>query len=177
MARSHDPVRIVDYDPSWPAGFEAECEALAPVFAGAEVTIEHIGSTAVPGLAAKPILDILIGAASLEVFEARVPDLAELGYGYVPEFEATLPMRRYFQKPAASGQTHHLHCVEKGGDFWRDDLLFRDFLRAHPETAAEYAELKRDLARKYGQDREGYTDAKTAFIESVKARAGGARRS
>ena len=170
MARSHDPVRIVDYDPSWPAGFEAERKMLVPVFAGAAVTIEHVGSTAVPGLAAKPILDLLIGAASLEVFEARVPKLAELGYGYVAEFEAALPRRRYFEKPAESGRTHHLHCVEEGGEFWRDHLLFRDFLRSHPEVAVEYAKLKRDLARQYGRDREGYSDAKTAFIESVKAR-------
>jgi GrpB-like predicted nucleotidyltransferase (UPF0157 family) len=170
MSRSHDPVRIVDYDPSWPDLFQTECQALGEVFEG-RVVVEHVGSTSVPGLAAKPIVDILIGAASLKIIESRAPAIEALGYRYRPEFEEALPMRRYFEKPPETGQTHHLHCVEEGGDFWRDHLLFRDFLRGHPEVAVDYAALKRDLARRYGRDREGYSDAKSSFIEAVKTRA------
>ncbi len=168
MSGSRDPVRIVDYDPVWPIRFEAERELLGQAFGGAPVSIEHVGSTAVPGLAAKPIIDILISADSLEAFEVRVPELARLGYEYVPEFEVELPMRRYFRKPALTGRTHHLHCVETDSAFWRDHLLFRDFLRTHPDRAAAYAELKRELAQRFSHDREAYTQAKTAFIEAAK---------
>ena len=169
MPRCDDPVRIVDYDPTWPACFEAERALLAPVFAGAECVIEHVGSTSVSGLAAKPIIDIMIGTRTLPEIEQRIREIEALGYEYVPEHEAVLPMRRYFDKPPDAVRTHHLHCIELGSVFWSDHLLFRDQLRARPGIARDYAELKRRLASEHGRDREGYTEAKGAFIEAVKA--------
>lgn len=97
----------------------------------------------------------------------RCVEPQRLGYEYVPEYEADIPDRRYFRKGPAGARTHHLHMVEYGGDFWERHVLFRDYLRAHPEVARQYEELKRDLADRYGRDREGYTDAKTAFIKGV----------
>jgi GrpB-like predicted nucleotidyltransferase (UPF0157 family) len=98
--------------------------------------------------------------------------LESLGYKYQPEHEVTLPERRFFGKGEPPKEQHyHLHMVEKGGEFWRRHLVFRDHLRKHPEACRQYCELKRKLASEYGSDREGYTEAKTSFIESVVARA------
>ena len=147
--------------------YEAEKALLLPAIGDHAVAIEHIGSTAVPGLAAKPIIDIMVGLGRLEDAPITVEPLRLLGYEYVPEFEAELPDRRYFRKGPISSRTHHLHMVAHGGPFWERQLLFRDYLCAHPETARAYARLKRDLAAMFGDDREGYTYAKTSFIGSM----------
>lgn len=131
-------VEIVPYDPFWPERFEAERLVLAEVFAGLEVGIEHVGSTAVPGLGAKPIVDIMLGAADLAAIEQRIAALEAAGYRYVPEHEAQIPERRYLRKPRRGPSVFHLHCVVTGGAFWLRQLAFRDYLRAHPEAAAAY---------------------------------------
>ena len=165
------PVVIVDYDPTWPARFEAGRSAILDAIGEYAVATEHMGSTAVPGLAAKPIIDIMVLVRDLGDAPACVPRLASLGYDYVPEFEAEMPERRYFRKGPPSGRTHHLHMYAAGEDHWRRYLLFRDYLRAHPEAARQYADLKRGLAERFGSDREGYTDAKTAFVRAIEAKA------
>lgn len=167
------PVRIVEYDPRWPEMFEEDRRRILEV-AGAYVTgVEHVGSTSVPGLAAKPIIDILVGVRKLSYALACVSPLYAIGYEYVPRVEILLPERRFFRRGRPDAGTHHLHMVEEGGEFWRRQLLFRDYLRAHPEAAREYEVLKRRLADAHGPDRGAYTDAKTDFIESIvgKARA------
>jgi len=152
-------VEIVEYDPSWPAAFEAERRRLAPLLAGAE--IHHIGSTAVPGLAAKPIIDIV---ALVESYEGPVTKLvAEGGYQYAWAFNATLAHRRFLCYPTAARRTHHLHLVDERGELERR-LRFRDQLRADPALAGEYAALKRALAERYSNDREAYTEAKSEFV-------------
>lgn len=156
---------VVPYDPSWPAGFEQERVALAGIFPSSVATIEHIGSTAVTGLGAKPVIDIMLGVDQLAVVVERAAAIEELGYEYVPEYESELPDRRYFRKPVQRPRTHHLHAVERGGEFWRRHLTFRDLLRANPDTAQDYYALKRRLSRHYGHDRDAYTEAKTKFIE------------
>ena len=168
-----EPARvvIVEYDPSWPERFEEEGARIRGVVGPLAVGLEHIGSTAVPGLAAKPILDILLGIPSLERAADLVDPLASLGYEYVPEYEVEIPERRYFRKGPSGARTHHVHAVEHGGRFWDRHLLFRDFLRTHPRRAAEYATLKRGLAERYGRDREGYTEAKSDFIRSIEEQA------
>ena len=164
-------VAVVDYDPRWPGQFEEEKARILAAVGPRILAVEHIGSTAVPGLAAKPIIDILAGIRHLEDAMECVAPLAAIGYDYVPEFEAELPDRRYFWKGLREAHTHHVHLVEIGGTFWRRHLAFRDYLRTHPEDARRYAVLKRDLAAKFGADREGYTDAKTAFIRMIEATA------
>jgi GrpB-like predicted nucleotidyltransferase (UPF0157 family) len=122
------------------------------------------GSTAVPGLAAKPIIDILVGADSLAAVEACIPRMVAEGYRYVEEFNVLIPERRYFEKPG-----FHVHAVSHGGDFWLRHLAFRDALRADPFLRHEYESLKRRLAQARG-DIAAYTDAKTRFIRSVERR-------
>jgi GrpB-like predicted nucleotidyltransferase (UPF0157 family) len=161
------PVVIVDYDPRWPALYGAERARILEAVGEWVVALEHIGSTAVPGLAAKPIIDLMGGVRRLADVTPYIPPLRALGYRYVPDFEDVLPERRYFYKGDAQAHTYHLHIVERTDDFWRRHILFRDFLRAHPERMSAYDRLKRDLAARLGADREAYTEAKTAFIEAV----------
>ena len=164
------PIVIADYDPAWPHRFEAERELIV-VGCGADafVKIEHVGSTAVPGLGAKPIIDIMPGVRTLADVPPLVEALASIGYQYVPEFEDQLPERRYFRKDVDGVRAFHMHIVEKGSDFWVRHLLFRNALRALPPLAAAYETLKRGLASQHGADREGYTEAKTQFVEAVEA--------
>lgn len=164
------PVIIVDYDPRWPQEYEEERRRILAAIGPTLVAIEHVGSTAVPGLGAKPIIDIMAAVARLDDARACVAPLQHIGYTYVPAYEAELPERRYFRKGPPEGRTHHLHMVEFGSDFWQRHLRFREALRADPDAAREYERLKRALAAQYGTDRDGYTLAKTAFVESVLAR-------
>ena len=162
-------VTLVAYNPDWPCRFEEERTVIEAVFAGTDAVIEHVGSTAVPGLGAKPIIDVMVGLRSLAEVEARIPAIEAAGYEYVPEYELQLPERRYFHKPRFGAREFHAHCVVKGSEFWIRHLAFRDYLRAHPESAAAYYALKQDLAKRLTKPE--YQDAKTSFIESVLAHA------
>jgi GrpB-like predicted nucleotidyltransferase (UPF0157 family)/ribosomal protein S18 acetylase RimI-like enzyme len=157
-----EPIRLAPYDPSWPARFAAERVALDEAIGSwATGGIHHVGSTAVPGLAAKPIVDILVGVDSLEASRACFDPLAKLDYLYAPYRADEM---HWFCKPHPSRRTHHLHLVPTDSKRFRDELAFRDRLRASPGTAEEYATLKRDLAERFADDREAYTDAKADFI-------------
>ncbi len=155
---------VVPYDPGWPGQFEAERARLERAFEGVPAVIEHVGSTAVEGLAAKPIIDICIGLDSLRHAESRVEAMSELGYEYVPEYESEMPNRRYFRRPIQRPRSHHVHCFRLGSPGWSRHLAFRDYLRAHPSVAAEYAQLKLRLATEFAGDRPAYTEAKSPFI-------------
>jgi GrpB-like predicted nucleotidyltransferase (UPF0157 family) len=161
------PIQIVDYNPDWPRRFAAEREQLVAVFQPLTARIEHIGSTAVPGLGAKPIIDIMLGVDRIGDVQQQVAALTTIGYEYRPDMEVTLPERRFFVKPPAYPREVHLHAVEYATPFWNRHLLFRDVLRNHPKAAAEYLALKRRLAIEFVDNREAYTDAKTAFIEAI----------
>jgi GrpB-like predicted nucleotidyltransferase (UPF0157 family) len=163
------PVVILDYDPRWPALYEEEKALMVAVIGPSIVGIEHIGSTAVPGLGAKPIIDIMIGIRTLDEAPALYGRLAAIGYEYAPEFEELIPERRFFRKGPVAFRTHHLHVVEFGDDFWVRHLLFREYLRRHAEVAHEYEQLKRKLAAEYTENRQGYTEAKTSFIRGIES--------
>ena len=161
-------VIVVEYDPVWPSLFEEEKARLLAVVGDHIEDIQHIGSTAVPGLGAKPIIDIQMSLRDLALVEKCVGPLESIGYEYLGEYG--VPGRHFFHKPARkpfAERTHHLQIVEKGGEEWRKVLLLRDSLRAHPEVAQQYHLLKRALASQFGTDRVGYTEAKTAFVRSV----------
>jgi GrpB-like predicted nucleotidyltransferase (UPF0157 family) len=158
-------VNIVPCDPDWPRRFDEERRMLAAVFAGTDAIIENVGSTAVPGLGAKPVIDVLIGVPILVEVERRVPALEAAGYEYVQEYEQQLPDRRYFRKPRLGPRAFHVHCVVTGSDIWLRQLAFRDYLRAHPESAAAYFALKRDLAMRVSK--EEYTEAKRPFVDEI----------
>ncbi len=166
MTRETDePIRIIAYDPEWRARFEEERTQLeeaigAWVFGG----IHHVGSTAVPGLDAKPIIDILVGVENLETSRACFGPLTELGYLYASYRAEEM---HWFCKPNPSHRTHHLHLVPVGSQRYKEELEFRDRLRANRTVADEYVALKRSLADRFENDREGYTDAKAGFISQV----------
>lgn len=167
IARSlkDEPIRLVPYDPTWPARFEAERAAIAETIGKWIVGgIHHVGSTAVPGLEAKPIIDILVGVEDLESSRACFDPLAGLGYLYAPYRSEEM---HWFCKPDPSHRTHHLHLVPVGSKRYVEELAFRDRLRADQELAGEYIDLKRRLAVRFENDRDGYTDAKTEFISHV----------
>jgi GrpB-like predicted nucleotidyltransferase (UPF0157 family) len=166
------PIVIAEYSAAWPMMFEQEREVVREALGKLVVAIDHIGSTAIPGLPAKPIIDLLVGIRSLE--EARafaVKPLVQLGYVYIPEYEAWLPDELFFRKGVPGPWTHHVHVMEPGNPRWEDHLRFRDYLRAHAATAAAYADLKRTLAQRFGQDIGAYRDAKDDFVRDVLARA------
>jgi GrpB-like predicted nucleotidyltransferase (UPF0157 family) len=165
------PVIIVEYDPRWPGVYEDERDRIQEVVGDWIIAIEHVGSTAVPGLGGKPTVDIMPAVQRLADAERCIEPLASIGYEYVPEYEEFIPERRYFHKGPADARTVHLHMVERTSEFWERHVLFRDFLRAHRAEAQQYYLLKKRLAAEFGRDREGYTDAKTAFIEGIVARA------
>jgi GrpB-like predicted nucleotidyltransferase (UPF0157 family) len=168
-----DEVEIVEYDPRWPLLFEEEAKRLWAVLDPSQImAIEHFGSTAIPGLSAKPIIDILIAVRSLAVVQATfVGALRNLDY----VFWADNPKkdRMFFVKgmpPFGSKRSHHVHVSEPTGEIWQR-LAFRDYLRAHPEEAEVYERLKRRLATEHRTDREAYTEAKSAYVESVMRKA------
>jgi len=169
------PIIIVDYDPRWPQLYKEEKARIIAALGRWLADIQHVGSTAVPGLAAKPIIDIMPALRSLDDTPRIIEPMRRLGYQYFPEYEDDLPERRYFRKPPGEafrgGGTHHVHFVETTSDFWRRHIAFRDYLRAHAGAAREYAELKRRLAAEYAADREGYTEAKSDFIRGIEAKA------
>jgi GrpB-like predicted nucleotidyltransferase (UPF0157 family) len=158
-------VIIVPYDPDWPRRFDQERAVLSVALAGRDAAIEHVGSTAVPGLGAKPAVDVMVGVSHLSEAESRIVALEAEGYEYVQRYEVELPERRYFRKPRLEPRAFHVHCVVKGSEFWVRHLAFRDFLRAHQESAAAYYELKRDLAGRFTKTE--YTEAKSSFIEGI----------
>lgn len=160
-------VILAPYDPEWPHRFARERAALEVVFAGAGAVIEHIGSTAVPGLVAKPVLDLMLGVPDLAEATRRIGALEAAGYEYVPAYERQIPERRYFRKPRRGARAYHLHAVVEGGRLWTRHLAFRDHLRAHPGSAAAYADLKHELASRCSKNE--YTDAKGPFIDAVLA--------
>lgn len=162
-------IALVPYDGQWPAVFEAEAARLRIVLGPLALRIDHHGSTAVPGLAAKPIIDIQISIAGLQPLAAYRERLEVIGYVHVPsEDDARCP---FFHRPAEWPHTHHVHVVESGGAEERRTLAFRDYLRDHPEAAREYEQLKRVLAERHrgidAEGREAYAQGKTAFVERI----------
>jgi GrpB-like predicted nucleotidyltransferase (UPF0157 family) len=134
--------------------------------------IEHIGSTSVPGLAAKPTIDTLVGIGNLADIAKCIEPLEQIGYQHRPAFEAQFPGGHYFRRRNELGQhTHHIHVTEFNSEFWQRHIAFRDYLRAHPRVGKQYEELKRDLARQFPNDRKRYTEGKSAFIREIEKRA------
>lgn len=164
-------VSVVEYRPQWQAMFEAEKHRLRAVLDKVSARIEHIGSTAVGGLAAKPIIDIMVGLPDFSAADELVPEIEALGYAYFKKYEDEMPFRRYLAKNLDEIRTHQIHMVEIGGEFWERHLLFRDHLRQNPEVAEKYAALKKHLAEREWTDVNEYADAKTEFIKSVENKA------
>lgn len=160
-----EPISLVPYDASWAKRFEEERARLALVLEPwLQGPIEHIGSTAIPGVKAKPVIDIMAAVRDLGTSVAARDALASLQYVYFPYRPDVM---HWFCKPSPARRTHHLHLVPMRSPLWTERLLFRDYLRSSKAAAEEYVALKVKLAAKYEFDREAYTNAKTDFVRSI----------
>jgi GrpB-like predicted nucleotidyltransferase (UPF0157 family) len=165
MALGLEPgvLRLVDYDSQWPALFAAEDRRIREHCGTLTLRLEHIGGTSIPGMRTKPIIDILAGRPPDSVLSHYVAALEQAGYDH--RGERGVPGRQYFRR--GQPRTYHVHLVEEAGPLWREYLAFRDYLRAHPQQAREFAELKRRLAAQFARDREGYLNAKSSHVQEV----------
>jgi len=156
-------VLVSDYDETWNILFREEKERMLKEMSGSGILVEHFGSTSIPGLCAKPIIDILVGIENWDNASAYVQPMERIGYTFKGEYG--IPYRHFFVK--GDPTTHHVHMVEIHGDLWKEQLLFRNYLRTHPASRDHYADLKKELARKYPNDREKYLNAKADFIREI----------
>jgi GrpB-like predicted nucleotidyltransferase (UPF0157 family) len=158
-------VRLSPYQPVWQRLFKEEKERLQQAVGPYVLDIQHVGSTSIPGLVAKPILDIAIAVCDFEAATICIEPIEGLGYVYRGEFG--IPRRHYFAK--GEPRTHHLHMNEIDSVDYENQILFRDYLIRHPDVAQAYAALKLDLARRFPADRDAYLAGKAPFIEHVLA--------
>lgn len=160
-------VTIVEYDPTWPLLFAEESERIRSLCGVKIEAIEHIGSTSVPGLPAKPIIDIAAAVQDSMVADELLEILCANGYHTSAEFNSTLGDRRWLMRQHGGRRTHHLHLLPVGALDWTNKIRFRNILRKHAEVKAQYLELKRRLAEEFGGERETYSESKTDFIQLV----------
>ena len=169
------PPRVVPYDPVWPREYRQEADLIAEALAGVPHSIEHIGSTAVPGMPAKPVIDLMVGVADYRRFDEIREALQAMGYVWDPAAEKHEPARKVFRKGPADPRhlrSHHLHLTIVGCDYWRRILAFRDQLRRDPLAAAEYAAVKAELLRSCGDDSRAYTRGKREVVKRIERAAG-----
>lgn len=165
----HRNIVVVPYNPAWPAMFRREVDQLAAVFGSELVEIHHIGSTSIPNMWAKPIIDMMPVVQSIDRVDALNDSLAALGYEAMGE--NGIPGRRYFRRNTGGRRSHHAHVFAADNEDVARHLIFRDYLIAHPDAAAEYAALKRGLARQFPHDIDGYWAGKDPFIREVTQKA------
>ena len=165
-----EPVVLVPYDPAWHLRFEEERARLAHALGPLALDVQHVGSTALPGMPAKPLLDLAVGLARLDDAPAAAPALERLGYA--PLFGPHTGLRDRHVLVKGAPRTHQLHVVELAGDEWRRMVGFRDWMRTHPDDARRYAALKEELAAHHRDDRAAYAAAKTPFVRAILAKAG-----
>jgi GrpB-like predicted nucleotidyltransferase (UPF0157 family) len=162
-------IKIVPYNPNWPDLYRQEARKIAAALAGEIILIHHIGSTAIPGIKAKPVIDCLIEVYQIERVDSYNDELITLGYH--PRGENGIPGRRYFNKKIGNEHTHHLHIFKVGHPEIDRHLDFRDYLRAHPNKAQAYSQLKEKLAEKYRHDSVAYTAGKNEFVREIDQKA------
>jgi len=156
-------VRLDPYTDEWERIFKEEAARLQAALGSDILDIQHVGSTSIPGMTAKPIIDIAIAVRNIKDASVCIAPVEELGYEY--KGENGIPGRLFFAK--GSPRTHHIHINEMGSRGWQNQILFRDYLILHPDFAREYAHLKLELAQRYPTDRQSYLDCKAPFIERV----------
>ncbi len=171
QAAIHEAVVLKAHDGGWAAAFQAERDRLQALLPGVFVQIEHVGSTSVEGMAAKPVIDILAGVESMATARSLSATLCDDLYTTSAEFNALLADRQWFMRWADGHRTHHLHVVVHAGEAWHDHIGFRDRLRSDPALRHAYATLKQRLAEDHADDREAYTAAKAGFIAEALRRA------
>jgi GrpB-like predicted nucleotidyltransferase (UPF0157 family) len=162
-------IEVVPYDPHWRVLFEREASELVEIFGAEIVAIHHVGSTAIPNMSAKPIIDVLVEVRCIE----RVDDFNQemIDRGYLPKGEFGISGRRFFIKGDEEQRSHHIHVFQMGNPEFERHLAFRDYMIAHPEEAKAYSRLKEELALKFPHDIEGYMAGKDDFIKEVEGKA------
>ncbi|WP_447528058.1 GrpB family protein [Vreelandella sp. TE19] len=163
----HEPITLCAYKASWPSMFEEERSRLFRVFPDDFLAIEHIGSTAVPGLSAKPVIDILAGVDSMACADILMEPLCHAGYATSMAYNASLSDRRWLMRYKQGHRTHHLHLMIHEGGAWHQRLAFRDRLRSSAELTRRYERKKFEWAKVFGADRDAYTAAKSDFIKQA----------
>ncbi len=156
---------VVPYDPGWPEKYRQEAARISAIFGQEQISIHHIGSTAIPGMSSKPIIDIMPVVRDIEAVEAFNPAMIQLGYE--PQGENGVPGRRYFVRGGNTHRTHHVHAYQPGNPEVNRHLDFRDYLIAHPEEARQYASLKIKLARQHPHDIDAYIAGKDGVIKKI----------
>ncbi|HET6992908.1 MAG TPA: GrpB family protein [Bacteroidia bacterium] len=161
-------IELSEYNSEWTKSFEAEKILIKAGFPLEEILIEHIGSTSVPNLKAKPVIDLMIGVPILPIdIQPVVNYLKKMGYQYVEEYNLTIPERRFFIKDTDGKRTHHLHLVSFNSDFWERHLFFRNQLRNNLEIRQQYEKLKTELSKHEWDSTNDYAKAKNDFIKSI----------
>ena len=162
-------VEVVSYDPNWAESFQAEADELRHILVQEVMAVHHIGSTAIPNLSAKPIVDLLVEVRDIEKIDAFNGKMSQLGY--LPKGENGIPGRRFFIKGNELHRTHHIHIFQTGHPDIERHLNFRDYLIVHPEDARAYGRLKQELARRFPTDIDGYVAGKDEFIKEIDRKA------
>jgi GrpB-like predicted nucleotidyltransferase (UPF0157 family) len=162
-------IRLAKYNPLWAEMYEKEAESVMIALGDYALRIHHIGSTAIPGTCAKPIIDILVEASEIKSIDNRNDAMIELGYK--PKGEFGIPGRRYFSKGIDEKRTHHVHIFQVGDLQIERHINFRDYLVTHPDKAKEYCRIKKQLAAQYPNDIGNYTDGKSEFINDIDQKA------
>lgn len=167
------PIKIYEYNNQWPERYETYKQEILEKTSKYILTIHHVGSTSVPGLGSKDIIDIMIGVEYLDIANNHViPSLEELGYEYIPRHEKTMPFRRFLALGSREkGRDAHIHIYQINHEEYTRHLLFRNYLRDFPETRDQYYQLKKELEHRFKLDRGAYTDAKSEFIETIISKA------
>lgn len=160
---NEDPIIVVDYNANWSNQYEQEKQQVLLALGNTVTNIQHIGSTSVPGLAAKPVIDMLLGLSQIPPLPKQISNLEAIGYRYYGELG--IPGRHYFRK--GMPRTHQIHAVLTDSEFWQSHILFRDFLRNNSQAAQRYEILKRKLAQEFECDRTSYTNSKAPLIEQL----------
>lgn len=157
-------IRVVDYDSDWLVAYSDEAKDVSKAAGNTLVCIHHIGSTSIPGIKAKPIIDILLEVESLDALDERAMEFEALGYEVMGEFG--IPDRRYYRRDNSSGvRTHQIHAFKAGVPDVARHLAFRDYMRSHPIVASQYGELKARLAKEHSHDMDAYMDGKDSFVK------------
>lgn len=168
MNKKKQIIEVVPYHPNWPKQFEEEAAHIVPVFYKNFIAIHHIGSTSVPGLAAKPTIDILLEVKKIDLVDQCNDQMEKLGYEAWGEYQ--ISGRRFFVK-GQDKRTHHVHTFQVGSSEIARHLYFRDYLKSHPEEAKEYANLKIKLAAQFANDRRGYFKNKRDYVNALEKKA------
>jgi len=166
-----EPIVILDYDPAWPQRYRTLHDRIAEALVPLAAKIEHIGSTSVPGLAAKPVIDLIVVLHSHRNLQLVIERLSGLGYAHEGDF-GIKGREAFATPPGYTKHDHHLYVCSPDWSGHEDQIAFRDYLRTHPRTACAYARLKRRLAAKHPDARSAYSEAKTGFVNAVLRRAG-----